>query len=101
MIMPQITISDILQPPAELRLRFLEEWDAAVAYSKRLRNGVVLNRTAFLILSLCDGVRTVGEICGWIFENAAPTLLSQETVTSDVFEIMNQMQQWGLLEHME
>ena len=81
-----------------VRIRYVPEWDAAIAYSSTMRNSIVLNRTAYFVYLLCDGARKWGDIVeSYVGAFALPTTRNA-ALQQDANVTLNRLKEMGLID---
>ena len=73
-----------------------EVLDELVAYSPATSQAVSLNPSARAIWELCDGTRTVDEICAELAEAAGASV---EVLRADVTSTLDRFRELGLVRH--
>jgi hypothetical protein len=80
-----------------IRVRFVPEWEAAIAYSSVIRNSVVLNRTAYIVYLLCNGHRRWADVVEHFSDAIELSSTSKSALRQDAEAALSRLRDLGLI----
>jgi hypothetical protein len=82
---------------AAKRVRFIEEWSAAIAYSAGQRNSIVLNQTAYILYALTGSKGVRSDIIDKYVSLFRGPVIQEAALREDAMRGLDNLVEMGLL----